>query len=1126
MARISPTRLLGVILLLLQGLCGLAVESYSPKIGSGLEDHWRWRQYPEVADLGVLCVEQGRDNVIWVGGDNGIMAYDGWSWATYGIAEGLTGGAVNDLRATTDGRLYAGTSGGLFEFDYDSGVWNRRAPAGCELTFHIHRVTEDQGGAILLATVWGLLKYNDERWVLTSSSDMLAAPIEFGSELQLKSISDDALRLEFWGSSVGIKVVENDFISTGKENYPLLVWAVAKGSAADRNGISAGDHVLSIDGSQPFQAWYALAGAPSTTVAVTFRRRADEKVLEVELERTELTGGVYAFSITDVIEDTDGGLWCAEARQGNLVKRLGRSDDSNWQLHPSGTGRSIPGTVRIIQTADGRVWKISQNSESPMEVFTGEGGWKNTHEATPGQLDENIHISIAQTRDGVLWAGGHDGSIHRFKNENWERLTSAEVPTPKVRLADMLETARGDLWIVGKRAGLSRFLNDTGRWTNYENLSFCAADREGGMWFAETLESVVLDKDGAWYRFGQQDGVPADVRGVIATSGGIFAFGADDGMPAYARFDAGAFEAGSTPCWTIQRVSNFATRFDENAVMEAADGAIWLGASNSKIGQMGGLLELRGDEVVHHPGGGPPLSPYAIIQDRNGVIWSGGPLTTYDGTKWAGDNFPETVRSHIHDLALTQDGSLWVATRFFGVARMLNGKWDQFTIKDGLTDNRVEGLFVDKRGILWASTPKGIGRFDGRSWSQDAYDFDVVFDNLRGSIRPGVGDDIWFAWKDRSVRYRPDKDAPRTEIINARDRYFDAGTLTFEVRGRDRLGETPSQDLAFSYRMNGGDWSRFQTGSLLQVPSVGFGDHTLEVTARDWDYNMDATPAQLAFVVVPPLWQRWWFVVSVAALLGFLALQTLRLVERDRRMSAVNRQLSLRGVELEAANEELRGFSYAVSHDLRAPLRHLAGYSSILVDDFSEKLDVEGTHLVGRIKSATHRLEDLVEGLLTLCRASNSELRHAPVDLSHVVNEVAKEAAQEYWSGRGRFEIQENMAIRGDLRLIRVVIENLVGNAAKFSAHTKEPVVNVSASTQATETIVCVQDNGAGFNMEYADNLFQPFRRLHAYEAFSGTGIGLATVSRIVKRHGGRAWAEAEEGKGASFFFALPTRSS
>jgi PAS domain S-box-containing protein len=229
-----------------------------------------------------------------------------------------------------------------------------------------------------------------------------------------------------------------------------------------------------------------------------------------------------------------------------------------------------------------------------------------------------------------------------------------------------------------------------------------------------------------------------------------------------------------------------------------------------------------------------------------------------------------------------------------------------------------------------------------------------------------------------------------------------------------------------------------------------------------------------------------------------------------------------RTVELKNINRELESFSYSVSHDLRAPLRHINGFSQILIEDYSEQLDDNAHQLLGRVRSNTEHMEHLIDNLLQLSRSARCTLTHEPLNLSEMAEEIF-EKLQHYDNKRGiNITIQPNLTAEADYQLTFVLLENLIGNAWKYTSKTKHAKITFEASSDETgKRIFCLRDNGAGFNMQYADKLFSAFKRLHNESEFEGTGIGLATVQRIINRHGGKIWAEAETGKGAAFYFTL-----
>ena len=228
-----------------------------------------------------------------------------------------------------------------------------------------------------------------------------------------------------------------------------------------------------------------------------------------------------------------------------------------------------------------------------------------------------------------------------------------------------------------------------------------------------------------------------------------------------------------------------------------------------------------------------------------------------------------------------------------------------------------------------------------------------------------------------------------------------------------------------------------------------------------------------------------------------------------------------RTAQLQAANQELEAFCYSVSHDLRAPLRHIDGFSKILLEDFGRKLDPEATHCLNRIQQSINNMGLLVDGLLNLSRLTRKGLVAQRVSLGELVN-AARNELQLDLAGRSiTWRVGALPFVQGDPNLLKQVFVNLLANAIKFTRQRESAVIEVSQLEGRDETTILIRDNGVGFNMKYADKLFGVFQRLHTSEQFEGTGIGLATVQRIIQKHGGRVWAESEPERGASFYFSI-----
>jgi signal transduction histidine kinase len=280
----------------------------------------------------------------------------------------------------------------------------------------------------------------------------------------------------------------------------------------------------------------------------------------------------------------------------------------------------------------------------------------------------------------------------------------------------------------------------------------------------------------------------------------------------------------------------------------------------------------------------------------------------------------------------------------------------------------------------------------------------------------------------------------------------------------------------------------------------------------------------------------WLFILASAVLLYWLLVryekktqaamqaQVDSQAEIQRMNADLEQRVSERTLQLEAANRELESFAYAVSHDLRAPLRSLSGFSQILAENSPPGLDDQSRHYLHRIRDASQRMSRLIEDLLGLSRIGRSELVRRPVDLSQIAAEAVAALRERTPDRSVDIKIAPDLHAEGDARLLRIAFDNLLDNAWKYTSRRADACVEVGVQTAGSEQngrVFFVRDNGVGFDMAYANKLFTPFQRLHTDAEFPGAGIGLVTVQRILARHGGRIWADAQPGQGAAFYFTL-----
>ena len=264
---------------------------------------------------------------------------------------------------------------------------------------------------------------------------------------------------------------------------------------------------------------------------------------------------------------------------------------------------------------------------------------------------------------------------------------------------------------------------------------------------------------------------------------------------------------------------------------------------------------------------------------------------------------------------------------------------------------------------------------------------------------------------------------------------------------------------------------------------------------------------------------------ALLKIIGDIIINALERKRAEESIHQLNEGLELRVIQrtrqLEAANKELESFAYSVSHDLRAPLRAIDGFSLALIEDYGNDLDDTAKNFLHRLRTASQRMGQIIDDLLKLSRVTRSEMAHHPVNLSDLVRDAFTELQETDPDRKVTFVIKPDLKALGDEHLLHIMLVNLCNNAWKFSSKKEQALIEFGCFTEGDTVVFFMRDDGTGFDMAYKDKLFGTFQRLHTNQEFEGTGIGLATVKRIVLRHGGRVWAEGEVDRGATLYFTL-----
>lgn len=477
-----------------------------------------------------------------------------------------------------------------------------------------------------------------------------------------------------------------------------------------------------------------------------------------------------------------------------------------------------------------------------------------------------------------------------------------------------------------------------------------------------------------------------------------------------------------------------------------------------------------------------------------------------------------------------QNGILWIGTHN-GIVSI-----PRADLEESVSGN-VEGLEVHHYG-----QPEGMsgnscteGTFPGGCWTPD--------------------DKIWFATPEGITEVDPSMVAPPPSfpqlfiqdiLANGkpekglRDFNLSPGVIQLEIQYCAPSFIAPDR-LQFRYLLEGYDDDWVDAGSrrsafFTKVPS---GDYTFRVQVCNHQGEWSKQEATARIHVRYYFYQTTWFLLLCILIGLFIIYAVVRyriryirekeleiLVEkRTRQLKELNRELDQRVLdrtaELAAANQELEAFTYSVSHDLRAPVRRIEGLVEALNEEYASQLDETGRDFLNKVADSSIEMGQLIEEFLKLARIARQEIDKTDLDLSQLAVEITHELTATEPAREITLQIQPNIHAKGDSQLIRIALLNLLNNAWKYTGKTDQPEIVFGSREEEGEKVFFIRDNGVGFDMSHYDKLFTPFLRLHSDDQFSGTGIGLATVKRIILKHGGKIWATSEPGNGSTFYFTL-----
>ena len=797
-------------------------------------------------------------------------------------------------------------------------------------------------------------------------------------------------------------------------------------------------------------------------------------------------------------------------------QKLGNHASNNiWKIHEDHLGRLWITTSSGAYWLDVKTWKFTKYQKEK------DNAWS---------LSDNNTWSIFEDRTGGIWISTTNNGVNRvsdFSNNFFSLLhnDSTKNDFSEQSVNALLCDKKNNLWIGttngvivydGKSFKKYQRIQGNGNSLSSNQVQALAEDSKGNIWIG-TIGGGINCFDGK--KILQFKNNPADQNSIAGN--------------------------------------------DISSLCADKNGGLWIGVHGVGLDYWDGkkFAHFKPNESI--PGSLTSKFPFPLLifQDN---LWLGSDdkgLIKLDLRSYIFDNYPLRINGKDFDKMIftayvDEFGEIWAggSSGLFLFDSMSESFIKNYTKSDGLPSNVVVGIKGDKSGNLWVSTTDGLSRFDSKENEFKNFDESDGLERSQFNLRSiCTADGIIYLGSNRGVNYfypdkltqNPNKPPVVITAFELFNRKVKAGNnsflkksieftneiklnysqsfFSFEFAGLDFTA--PKKNL-YAYRMEGfdKDWNYTDANRRSATyTNLNPGTYNFHVKASNNDGVWNEQGASIKIVITPPIWQTWWFrgisVVLIGAVIfaGF----SLRLKNIRKRGQEFERLVVERTAQLQAANKELEAFSYSVSHDLRTPLRGIDGFSQILLDEFQDKVDEQGKTYLHRIRSAAQHMAQLIDDMLNLSRVNRAEMTIQQVNLSEMAQEVADELQENQAEREVEFIIQEDIKVLGDSNLLRIVLENLIENAWKYTSKHQKARVEFGMQLQKEVPVYFIRDDGAGFNMEYVQKLFGAFQRLHTPTEFPGTGVGLATVQRIIHRHGGKVWAEGEVEKGATFYFTI-----
>jgi signal transduction histidine kinase/DNA-binding response OmpR family regulator/ligand-binding sensor domain-containing protein len=872
------------------------------------------------------------------------------------------------------------------------------------------------------------------------------------------------------------------------------------------------------------EGYFEISGSGSVTNTIKLEKANDYDISNIQ----EIKFPVYNLCI-----NSSQNMWMAV----NLPdKTLATVDLSVLpKLLPAWKFLKSPGLpvsdISGLCESQNSVWVTSGNANIQLLQYQiREDQWKSINLKELG--GDNVQTAIVRAADGTVWIGGHS-KLYSLTPSGWRVYQYPEVILP-LSYIKIYPDSQHNLFLFGMGGNLMKLDLSGNNFRTYLGLNFNCNTPDGRFWFTTHTGEVVAGDPNLqqFMKYSAADGLMNMTMTLhFSKNSGLWAAGSHNGKAAIARFRNGKWDLKTFPELYLGISYNGICELGDSAIAFPVNGILELNNTN----YLGGFVayNYKRSSWKNYSKDRVPQRIPSVGQTSDGRLWfSGNSPAVFDGKKTQRVDLPSNNSSSwTDDIGISPSDHIWVAQGGTGLFHSDGNKWVRFTTFNGLASNMVTNILIENDSSVFIASDKGISFFDGKQFIPQIIHPELNIQRERGYLRKSADGALWVnqatrEWylydfkstsEDPSIfkttLYRKENKPPKTIISFSNREISSSGNVIIAYKGIDYWNQTPANKIQFSYRLNDEAWSLFSEEKSSIFLDLKSGDYTLDVRSRDLDNNIELKPTRLSFSILPPVYLRSWFILTILTFLGIIAWLLIRLYARNRQIHELD-QLKLR-------------LFTDISHELKTPL-------TLISLPLQKLLDKAGTQNQPKeslelIYTNVQRLNNLVNQVVDFRRleAGKIQLEISPGDvilhLRNIVNYYAPLAHEK----NIRFEfhcILQELWVKYDADKLEKIVVNLLSNAFKYTPENEKVELMVQVDPSESKLQLWVNDSGPGIPQDMQQNIFDRFYRLRGekFTRIPGSGIGLSLVKELVNLHQGTIEVISDGLHGTSFFVQLP----